>query len=245
MTNSNDSDDANDLDLRLGAVVANWSPPPRPPHRTMRGKYCTLEPLRVEKHSADLFHANRRDRENRIWAYLPYGPFDTLQAYQQWLADTCLGDDPLFFAIVDNASGKAVGVASYLRINPAAGSIEVGHINYSPAMQRTPMATEAMYLMMRSVFELGYRRYEWKCNALNQRSRDAALRLGFSYEGVFRQMMVVKGRNRDSAWYGIIDKEWHAVKRAFETWLAADNFDADGTQRQSLSELTATAIGRE
>ena len=241
MPNSND---ITPCEPPLGEIVDNWSPPPWPDRRTMDGQYCVVEPLDPDKHSTDLFRANRLDRENRIWLYLPYGPFDTPHAYREWLTATCLGDDPMFFAIIDKTTGKAAGVASYLRINPAAGSIEVGHINYAPPMQRTPMATEAMYLMMRNAFELGYRRYEWKCNALNQRSRNAALRLGFSYEGIFRQMMVVKGRNRDSAWYGIIDKEWPALERAFQIWLAADNFDDDGIQRQSLSDLTAGALGR-
>ena len=250
MPNSNhakDTDNADNTDDRaapLGEIVENWSPPPSPGRRAMNGRYCVVEPLNLEKHSTDLFQAYRLDRENRLWIYLPYGPFDTVAEYRQWLAATCLGDDPMFFSIIDKATGKAAGVASYLRINPDAGSIEVGHINYAPAMQRTQMATEAMYLMMRNAFELGYRRYEWKCNALNQRSRNAALRLGFSYEGIFRQMLVVKGRNRDSAWYAIIDKEWPALKRAFETWLAADNFDGEGKQRESLSVLTAGALER-
>lgn len=207
----------------------------------MRGNFCRVERLCIKQHSADLFQANQLDRTGVSWTYLPYGPFDTLDAYQRWLAATGCGDDPMFFSIIDQASGRAVGLASYLRINPAAGSIEVGHINYSPAMQNTPLGTEAMYLMMQQVFDLGYRRYEWKCNALNQRSRTAAVRLGFRYEGIFRQMMVVKGRNRDSAWYSILDGEWRALQRAFQTWLADDNFDGKGGQRQSLAALTAAA----
>lgn len=241
MPNSNANPPAA-ADLPLGEIVENWTPRPRPARRAMRGRYCTVEPLSIENHAADLFAANRRDRENRIWAYLPYGPFDTLDAYRQWLADECLGDDPLFFSIIDRRTGKAAGVASYLRINPAAGSIEVGHINYAPQLQNTAAATEAMYLMMRQAFQLGYRRYEWKCNALNRRSRAAAVRLGFSYEGVFRQATVAKGRNRDTAWYAIIDKEWQPLRAAFETYLAADNFDAAGRQRRSLSALTAAAL---
>lgn len=238
-SNTNSTDNPG---LPLGEIVANWTPPPRPHRRALAGRYCVVEPLSVEKHAADLFAANRRDRENRIWLYLPYGPFDTLHAYRQWLADQCLGDDPLFFGIIDRQSGKAAGVASYLRIDPAAGSIEVGHINYAPQLQNTAAATEAMYLMMRRAFQLGYRRYEWKCNALNQRSRAAAVRLGFSYEGVFRQATVSKGRNRDTAWYAMIDREWPALDKAFQTWLAADNFDAGGMQRESLSVLTKKAL---
>ena len=241
MSNSNET---TDLGLPIGEIVENWSPPPRPERRAMPGQYCVVEPMSIEKHSADLFEANRRDREDRIWVYLPYGPFASLDEYRQWLTATCLSDDPMFFSIIDRQTGKAAGVASYLRINPGAGSIEVGHINYAPAMQNTALATEAMYLMMKNVFDLGYRRYEWKCNALNRRSCDAATRLGFTFEGIFRQMLVVKGRNRDTAWYGLIDKEWPALEQAFQTWLATDNFDGDGVQRRSLSVLTAEALGR-
>lgn len=227
----------NRIPAPLGEIVADWSPPPVPSRETMCGRFGRLEPLDIDAHSADLFAANQLDRDNAIWDYLPYGPFADLDAYQKWLCDACLGDDPLFFAIIDGTINRACGIASYLRVNPAAGSIEVGHINYAPPLQRTPLATEAMYLMMRNIFALGYRRYEWKCNALNARSRNAALRLGFQFEGVFRQMMVVKGRNRDTAWFSVIDREWSALKRAFETWLAADNFDPSGKQRQSLGDL--------
>ena len=150
------------------------------------------------------------------------------------MAETCRGSDPLFYAVVDAATGGATGVASYLRIDPANGSIEVGHINYSPLLQRTPAATEAMYLMMWHVFELGYRRYEWKCNALNAASCAAAERLGFSFEGIFRQAAVVKGRNRDTAWYSLIDEEWPALREAFQRWLAPSNFDGQGRQRTRL-----------
>jgi RimJ/RimL family protein N-acetyltransferase len=150
----------------------------------------------------------------------------------------CLGDDPLFFAVIDKADGKAVGVASYLRINPAAGSIEVGGIRYSPRLQRSPAATEAMYLMMQAAFEIGYRRYEWKCDALNAASRAAAQRLGLSFEGVFRQALVYKGRNRDTAWYAAIDRDWPALREAFLAWLAPGNFDGAGRQRTRLTDLT-------
>ena len=234
--------ETNSPETPIGEIVENWSPPPQPGNRILHGEYCHIEPISIEKHSADLFAANQLDQEDRIWVYLPYGPFDTLADYQQWLATACQRNDPMFFSIIENQSGKALGVASYLRINPGAGSIEVGHINYSPAMQNTTMATEAMYLMMKNVFALGYRRYEWKCNALNQRSCHAAVRLGFSYEGIFRQMLVVKGRNRDTAWYAMIDKEWPALEQAYQTWLATDNFDAEGGQQQSLSSLTADAL---
>jgi RimJ/RimL family protein N-acetyltransferase len=165
-----------------------------------------------------------------------------LASYRTWIEQYCCGSDPLFYAIVDLAKGEAVGVASYLRINPSIGSIEVGHINYSPLLQRTPAATEAMYLMMARAFDLGYRRYEWKCNALNAPSRAAARRLGLSFEGVFRQATIVKGRNRDTAWYAAIDHEWPAIKGAFLQWLSPSNFDERGKQRSRLSVLTAPIL---
>jgi len=174
--------------------------------------------------------------------YLPYGPFATLDDYLVWLNRVATVADPQFYAIVDLATGTATGVASYLRIDPAAGSIEVGHINYSPKLQRTIAATEAMYLMMRRAFELGYRRYEWKCNALNVPSRAAALRLGFSYEGIFRQARVDKGRNRDTAWYAMIDGDWPLVDRAFRRWLDPSNFDERGRQLMALSALTGPVL---
>jgi RimJ/RimL family protein N-acetyltransferase len=229
-------------DLLIGFPLADWKPPVRPPHEPMQGRYCRVERLHIDTHAADLFAANRADARNINWTYLPYGPFATLRDYCAWIEGSCLGDDPLFHAIVDLETGRAVGVASYLNINLQNGTIEVGHINYSPALQNTRAASEAMYLMMKRVFELGYRRYEWKCNALNRKSRDAAQRLGFSYEGVFRQHLVAKSRNRDSAWYAAIDSEWPALQAAFEKWLAPENFAADGQQRESLSALTAPIL---
>ena len=204
----------------------------------MHGRYCRLEPLDVSKHAEQLFASNALDPHGANWTYLPYGPFESFADFRSWLEQQSSSNDPLFFAIVDPLSGEAIGVASYLRITPASGSIEVGHLNFSPKLQRTPAATEAMYLMMRHAFELGYRRYEWKCNALNEPSRKAALRLGLSFEGIFRQATVSKGRNRDTAWYAAIDKEWPALREAFEQWLSPSNFDAQGEQRVSLSVLT-------
>ena len=160
-------------------------------------------------------------------------------SFMRWLRAVGDQKDPLFFSLFHHNSERAVGVASYLRVTPASGSIEVGHIHYSPLLQRTPAATEAMYLMMSRVFDLGYRRYEWKCDALNGPSRGAAKRLGFAYEGVFRQAAVYKGRNRDTAWYSIIDRDWIALKKAFESWLESGNFDDDGKQRVGLRSLTA------
>jgi RimJ/RimL family protein N-acetyltransferase len=228
----------NALGQPIGFPVPGWSARPRPPRRPMVGRHARLEPLDADRHAADLHAANLTDTENRIWTYLAYGPFATLEDYRAWMKTTALGEDPLFHAIIDLATGRAVGVASYLRIDPPVGVIEVGHINYSPLLQRTRTATEAMFLMAVRVFdELGYRRYEWKCDALNAPSRAAAERLGFAFEGVFRQATIYKGRNRDTAWYSITDRDWPTVKRAYERWLDPANFDAAGKQRQSLSAL--------
>jgi RimJ/RimL family protein N-acetyltransferase len=200
----------------------------------MRGRFSRLEPLDSERHARDLFDANSLDVEGRNWTYLPYGPFKAFEAYYAWVVDLSARTDPQMWAILDGASGRAVGVAGYLNIVTQVGSIEVGHLHYSPLLQRTPAATEAMFLMMRRAFELGYRRYEWKCDALNVPSRRAAERLGFSYEGLFRQARVNKGRNRDTAWYSIIDREWPALEAAFERWLDPSNFDHQGKQRDPL-----------
>ena len=208
----------------------------------MVGRYCRLERLDAAAHASDLHAVNRRDRDGRLWTYLPYGPFDTLGDFSAWLAAVAATTDPMFFAVIDAKTAKPVGVASYLRIDPQSGSIEVGHINYSPVLQRTPAATEAMFLMMERAFDAGYRRYEWKCNALNAPSRAAALRLGLSFEGVFRQATVVKGRNRDTAWYAAIDAEWPRLRAAFSQWLAPDNFGQDDRQRVSLRSLTAPIL---
>jgi RimJ/RimL family protein N-acetyltransferase len=211
----------------------------------MSGRFCRIEPLDPERHAASLFDAYREDREGRMWTYLSAGPFDSLDAFKASLASGFMGDDPLCHAILDLRTARAVGTASYLRIDPRAGSIEVGSLTYSPRLQRSPVATEAMYLMMRRVFEeLGYRRYEWKCNALNAASRRAAERLGFTYEGTFRQATVIKRRNRDTAWFSILDGEWPALKQGFEAWLDPENFDADGRQRRPLRETIAEARAR-
>ena len=172
---------------------------------------------------------------------LPYGPFETLAGYRAFVEAECLGEDPLFHAVVPRSDGRAAGVAAYLRAEPEFGVIEVGHICYAPRLQRTSAATEAMYLLARRAFEeLGYRRYEWKCDALNARSRAAAARLGFRFEGVFRQATIYKGRNRDTAWFSLIDREWPAVRAAFERWLDPGNLDGAGRQRRSLVELRAS-----
>ena len=230
-----------DSSLNLGFPVTNWCPPPFPCRGPLAGSYCRLEALNAKHHASELFDAFAQDADGLDWVYLAYGPFATPKALQSWLEEISTQSDPMFYAVVD-PQGKAMGVASYLRIAPASGSIEVGHIHFSPRLQKTPAATQAMYLMMKHAFELGYRRYEWKCDALNERSRRAARRLGFSFEGIFRQAMVYKGRNRDTAWYGTIDLEWPQLKVAFEAWLDPANFDGNGVQRKSLSELTAPIL---
>jgi len=232
----------NHLGQPIGFPLPGWTPPPRPTREPRQGRYCRLEPLDPDRHAAALFAANAADEEGRSWTYLPYGPFETLPHYRDWMRAQCLGEDPLFFAIVDLADGAPAGVASYLRIAPASGSIEVGHIHYAPRLQRTAAATEAMFLMMQHAFDLGYRRYEWKCDALNAASRAAAQRLGFSFEGVFRQATVYKGRNRDTAWYAAIDTDWPALRVAFLTWLDPGNFDAQGRQRTRLADLTRPVL---
>ena len=187
----------------------------------MEGRYLHVEPVDPARDAADLHAANQLDREGRNWTYLPYGPYVRLEDYRHWLERAAASDDPFCSTPSSSTqSGRAVGVASYMRIDPAAGVIEVGGINYSPALQRTPAATEAMHLMMCRVFdELGYRRYEWKCDLLNAPSRAAAQRLGFQYEGMFRQATVYKARNRDTCWFSILDSEWLALKASFERWL--------------------------
>ncbi|WP_199053371.1 GNAT family N-acetyltransferase [Aquitalea sp. ASV15] len=229
--------EANALGQLHGLPLPQWQPCPQPQPVVLHGQYCRLEPLSVARHGEALYAAMQRDVEGANWTYLPYGPFADQASYRQWLSSMEGLADPQFYAIVDAGSGQALGLASYLRIDPANGVIEVGHLNFSPLLQRTPAATEAMYLMMRHAFALGYRRYEWKCNALNLPSRRAAERLGFLFEGLFRQAMISKGRNRDTAWYSILDGEWPMVRQLLEQWLSADNFDAAGQQRQSLTAL--------
>ena len=228
----------NNLGQPIGSPLPGWQPPPYPPREPLPGQFCRLEPLDLDRHAEALYAADADDADGRSWTYLTYGPFVTLATYRDWMRATCLGDDPQFFAIIDTANGRPAGVASYLRISPASGSIEVGHIHYSSSLAMKPAATEAMFLMMQRAFELGYRRYEWKCDSLNAASRSAAQRLGLSFEGIFRQATVYKGRNRDTSWYAAVDGEWPKLRAAFETWLAPANFDATGQQRTRLSDLT-------
>ena len=206
-----------------------------PFRKNLEGRYVALEPLNISKHSKDLYLNFSKDKKNIIWKYLPYGPFKNHIHFKKWLKSECLKKDPFFYSIYSKRLQQYCGMASYLRIVPKHGSIEVGHINYSPTLQNTVEGTETMYLMMLNAFEnLGNRRYEWKCNNLNTDSKKAANRLGFKYEGVFRQMFVFKGRNRDSAWFSIIDKEWKKIKPKFKKYFKPSNFDINYRQLKKL-----------
>lgn len=225
----------NELGQPVGAPLDLVLPRPRPPRSPMRGQWCDVVPLDPDAHAAALYAAYAADAEGRIWTYLPKGPFADLAAYRAWVDETCLTDDPMFHTIL--VEGQPLGVASLMRIDPANGVIEVGHINFAPALSRTRAATEAMFLMMSRAFdELGYRRYEWKCDALNAPSRSAALRLGFTHEGTFRQATTYKGRNRDTAWFAITDGDWPRLKAGFQAWLDPANFDENGRQRTRLHQ---------
>jgi RimJ/RimL family protein N-acetyltransferase len=221
----------------MSADLSRWQPRPFPPHEILQGRFIRLEPLDAKRHSDDLWQ-ELQGPDLALWDYLPYGPFTERAAFDAWLAGNAASRDPQFYAVVEQAGGRALGLLSYLRITPKDGCIELGHVAFGGAMQRTPGATEAVFLLAQHAFDsLGYRRFEWKCNSRNARSRRAAERFGFSYEGLFRQHMVVKGESRDTAWYSIIDGEWPACRAAFERWLAADNFDSRGRQKIRLEEL--------
>lgn len=229
----------------VGPPVPGWTARPAPSRTPMEGLRVRLEPLDPARHARALFEAYSAD-PGGMWTYLPVGPYARFEDYLADAERDARSEDPLVFAILDRDEGRPLGQASYLRIAPASGVIEVGSIRFSPALKRTALATEAMYLMARRAFEeLGYRRYEWKCDALNAPSRRAAERLGFRFEGIFRKHMIVKGRSRDTAWYAITDDEWPLVKAALQAWLDPANFDAEGRQRRSLSALReALAAGR-
>jgi RimJ/RimL family protein N-acetyltransferase len=213
------------------------------PHRWhLNGKWCVLERLTLD-HAEALTEVLKGHDQNWIW--LPYGPFHEVKAMAEWIESTGLNDDPLFYVVKAPVTGKIMGVLSYLRINPDSRSIEVGHINFAPVMQKTPAATEAVYLMMKAAFDAGYRRFEWKCNVLNHKSCRAAERFGLSFEGVFRAATLSKGRNRDTAWFAATETDWPLIQAAFETWLSADNFTSEGQQISALSDLTRPHLVRQ
>ncbi|HZR26545.1 MAG TPA: GNAT family protein [Vicinamibacterales bacterium] len=230
----------NHLGQPVGDPVPGWTTRPRPPRTPIVGNYCRIEPLDPAKHAESLYASYQQDPEGRNWTYLPVEPPKDLDSYRRWLTEIVAKDDPLFHAIIDIDTDEALGIASLMRIEPSAGVIEVGHINFSPRLQGTTAATEAMYLLMKRVFdELGYRRYEWKCDSLNEPSCRAAERFGFTYEGTFRQHWIVKGRNRDTSWFSILDSEWPKLRDAFEAWLSPNNFDDDGEQKRRLTDFRA------
>ena len=233
----------NEFGQPIGGDVSGWKPPSFPPHATLQGRYCRVEPLNAARHARDVFEAQREDAGGARWTYLFHGPYDSFEQYEDWARGAEGSRDPQFYAIVDEGTGRAAGTCSYMRIEPKHGVIEIGNIYLSPRLSRTRAATEAMYLLMANAFALGYRRYEWKCDSCNLPSRAAATRFGFTYEGMFRQAIVNKGRNRDTTWYAIIDGDWNGgLEAAYLRWLEPSNFDGDGMQRQKLSALTAPYV---
>jgi RimJ/RimL family protein N-acetyltransferase len=239
------SERTNRYDQPIGPAVPGWSERPRPAPGVLLGRYCRLEPVE-ERHAQDLFAAYMEAPDSRDWTYLFAERPETAAAFREYLAKLSMSQDPLHYAIVSTNTDKPVGTAALMRIDPMHGVIEVGSINYSPRMKRTSVGTEAMYLLMRLAFDdLGYRRYEWKCDCLNTGSRSAAERYGFTFEGVFRRAVVYKGRSRDTAWYSIIAEEWPRVRAAFEAWLDVDNFDGHGRQRRDLSTIRASQAPQE
>ncbi|KAL3661136.1 hypothetical protein V7S43_013745 [Phytophthora oleae] len=221
--------------------MGNWNASPFPPHKTLTGRYCQIKPLKADLHAQDLWAAQSDDPNGARWTYLPGGPFTSFVAFENWCQEGENSHDPQFYAIMVN--GQAVGVTAYLRIDPIHGVIEIGHIYYSSCFSKTCAATEAMYLLAANAFQLGYRHCEWKCDSFNEPSRKAATRLGFTFEGTFHQLIVYKGRNRDTSWFSIIDKDWNGgLKSAFERWLDTHNFDENGQQKLKLSTLTAPFV---
>lgn len=233
----------NDYGQPIGEALPQWQERPRPERITLPGEYCTLMPFSAEEHGKALFQAYSQAPDGRDWTWMPVGPFLKEQDYLDYAATMEQSQDPLHFAIIDNVSGRPVGSVALMRIDARNGVVEVGHVAYSRLLKGTRVATEAQYLLMKYVFDtLGYRRYEWKCDNLNEPSRRAALRLGFQPEGIFRQAVVYKGRTRDTAWFSLLDKEWPSNQRALASWLSADNFDVSGVQRHPLSFFRARGV---
>ena len=230
--------EVNELGQAVGLPLEDWQACPSPSGRILQGARVRLERLDASCHIPDLHAAAALDKQGGTWTYLPYGPFATLAEHQAWAQAAASSDDPLFYAVVDPMRG-AIGHAALMRIEPRVGVIEIGHVYLAPSLQRSARATEALALLLGECFALGYRRVEWKCNALNVASRRAADRLGFTFEGIFRQATIVKGRNRDTAWFSMLDTEWPGNEAALKAWLASENFDADDRQRRSLASLRA------
>jgi RimJ/RimL family protein N-acetyltransferase len=233
----------NEFGQPIGFALSAWKAPPYPPHATLQGRYCRIEPLQASRHARELYEAQADDADGTRWTYSFHGPYQNFADYEKWCRESETSRDPQFYAIVDATTGRAAGTCTYMRIEPRHGVIEIGNIYFSPRLARTRAATEAMYLLMANAFELGYRRYEWKCDSCNLPSRAAATRFGFTYEGLFRQAIVNKGRNRDTTWFAIIDRDWNGgLKDAYLRWLEPGNFDADGAQKLKLSALTAPFV---
>lgn len=225
----------------VGPALPQWQPARAPSRVTLTGRYVRLEPVDASRHAADLHAAYQTPTDEPIWTYLSIGPFANAIDFSAYLETISTSVDPLHFALVDVQTNRALGTFSLMRIDPANGVIEVGFVVYSPLLRRTRLASEAIFLLMRHVFDdLGYRRFEWKCDALNAPSRAAALRYGFQFEGLFRQAIVYRGRSRDTAWFSILDVEWPALRQCFETWLSPENFDTGGHQIRRLSALVST-----
>lgn len=233
----------NEYGQTIGDVVRGWTPRPRPGNVTLTGRTCRVEPLNSVKHTNDLFNAYQLAPDGRDWTYMAEEKFTELGPFQKYIERIAKESDPKFYAVIDLITGKAVGMLSYSRIIPVNGSIEIDWITFSPLLQKTIQSTEAHYLLMAYAFdELGYRRYEWNCDSGNIPSRKAAERLGFSFEGIWRNEAVYKGRNKDLVWFSIIAKEWPIVKAAFEEWLKPENFDSQGKQIKSLGEIRGNLI---
>lgn len=228
----------NEFDQPIGDEVPGWKGVEPPPRKPMAGRLCRVEPLDPERHLHNLYDVYSEDVEGILWTYMAVGPFQSADELRAWMEPACATEDPLFHALIDLSTGKAVGIAALMRVRPSVGVIEVGSITYSRRLQRTTLATEAMFLLMTRVFdELGYRRYEWKCDSLNAASRRAAERLGFSFDGVFEQAIVYKGRNRDTAWYSILNRDWPSLKSAYQKWLDEENYDNAGKQKRKLQDF--------
>ncbi|MFM0645899.1 GNAT family protein [Paraburkholderia bryophila] len=230
----------NEFEQPIGVPVPDWKGAEAPGRAPLTGRYCRIEPVDVERHAADLYDAYSSAADARDWTYLNVGPFESLAAYREHLTRMAASPDPLHHTVIDLATGKAVGTLALMRIDRVNGVIEVGHVTYSPRLKQTRIATDAMFLVMTQVFDgLGYRRFEWKCDSLNAPSRAAALRYGFTFEGIFRQAIVYHQRNRDTAWFSVLDGEWPALRASYARWLDAGNFDAQGKQIERLAHLIA------